>query len=472
VTPNAFAWLALGGWPIVVLAVYAARRSSARIARTTAWMMILPTMFLPTAMRFSWPPGLHKHQVAFLSIWIALEVFHGRELRAREPSRAFPRLALLVLAAGEFLTVRGNGDVLTFGPRVIPGLALGDWVTMVTRSVLSVYLPFAVGQRVFRTDRDLRDLLEVLSFCGLIYLPFCLVELRLSPQLHHWFYGFTPGTFLEALRGSGYRPIVFMDGGLAVATFAFTTLVAALAVHKARLQVGFPSPVVRTVLTGGLVLACKSLGAITYSVVAVPLRLLFSSAMVMRVAAALAILVIAFPVLRIADAFPTSGIVEVFARIEPQRAASLAYRFRHEDALIERALERPLYGWGYYARGWIYEEDGSTSTVTDGLWIVLFNSYGLVGFLGFFALIVVPILQCLRHRERMSPGQQVLASSLALIVAVYGIDSLPNTMNDFLPLAYAGALHTLAARLRRVAPQRAPRASSEGVTRVGEWVAP
>jgi hypothetical protein len=49
----------------------------------------------------------------------------------------------------------------------------------------------------------------------------------------------------------------------------------------------------------------------------------------------------------------------------------------------------------------------------------------------------------------MSASQQALVGTLAVIVALYGIESLPNSMYDFLPIAYAGALHTLATGLVR-----------------------
>jgi hypothetical protein len=467
VTANALAWIVLGAWPVVVLAVFAARRA-APLARTTAWMMLLPVMFLPSGVTFGGPAAINKDRVVFLSIWIALQAFHKADLAAQAPPRTFPRAIFGVLALGSVLTVLTNGDVLTFGPRSLAGLVATDAASMIVRLGLGVYLPFLVGQQVFRTERDLRDLLDVLTKCGLLYLPFCLVELRLSPQFHHWVYGFTPGTFVEALRGSGYRPIVFMDNGLAVAMFSFTTFAAAIGLARSRAAVGAPSARTRTLVTGALVLLCKSLAAILYAAAAAVLRFL-SFANVGRAAAAIVVLVLVFPLLRIADLTPTERVVEAFERFEPARAASLAYRFRNEDALVVRALERPVFGWGYSARAWVYGADGSTTTVTDGLWIIFFGNSGFVGLFGFFALIAVPVFRMVANRRRMPPSAQALTSTLALIVAVYGFDSLPNSMFDFLPLAYAGALHTVAARLAR--PARAARARVVAVTAPPEVVA-
>ena len=47
-----------------------------------------------------------------------------------------------------------------------------------------------------------------------------MFEARLSPQLHSRLYGFTQHDFLQTVRGDyTYRPMVFMQHGLAVAMF-------------------------------------------------------------------------------------------------------------------------------------------------------------------------------------------------------------------------------------------------------------
>jgi hypothetical protein len=458
VNPNALAWLALAAWPIITLVVYGARRSSARVARTTAWMMILPVMFLPAQIHFDGPGHLDKHRISFLSIWIALQVFHRRELSARAPSRAFPRLVLLALVLGAIQTVRTNADALTIGRMMMPALDTHDAVSIAVSLCLGTYLPFVVGQQIFRTERDLRDLLEVLALCGLIYLPFCLVELRLSPQFSYWAYGYTPGSFLENKRAGGFRPIVFMNHGLSVAMFSFSTFAASMALYKARASLRTVSAGLQTTMTGALVLLCKSLGAMVYSLATLPLRLFLSSEAVSRVAAALAIVVIAFPVMRAEKVFPTKEIVGFFARISQERADSLAFRFANEDALVDRAMERPLYGWGTYGRNRIYAPDGSDLSVTDGLWILRLGMFGWAGLVGFFAFMIIPVLRFFRHRARMSPTVQVLGSTLALMVAVFAIDFLPNYISDLLPLTYAGALLTLSDPLRLSGSPRGPKA--------------
>ena len=54
------------------------------------------------------------------------------------------------------------------------------------------------------------------SSAALIYAPLCLLELRLSPQLHRWVYGYHQHDFVQTMRDGGYRPMVFMEHGLMV----------------------------------------------------------------------------------------------------------------------------------------------------------------------------------------------------------------------------------------------------------------
>lgn len=451
---NAFAWLALGSWPFLALAVYAYRRRSHRLARTTAWMMILPVMFLPAALALKAPsvPNLDKHRLSFLAIAIALQVFHRHDVLRRAPWHSFPRLVLLGLFLGVIQTVRTNGDELTFGGTWLPGLHTYDALSIAVSLVLDYYLPFAIGQRVFRTERDLRDLFEVLTLCALIYAPFCLIELRMSPQFHRWVYGYHQHSFLQSIRRTGYRPVVFMNHGLSVATFMFSALCAALALHRVRAPIR-PTPGLRTVAAGVLVLLCKSFASIAYSLGAALLHLLRSARVMSWAVLAMALLVVGYPAARVANVAPGTALVAVFDRIDPLRAGSLVFRLVNEEALLERALKRPLFGWGTWGRNRIFASWGQDVSVSDGQWIIVFGMFGLVGLVGFFAFFVVPVLRFVRHRAAMPPSSQALVAALALVVVIFAADMLPNALSDSLPMAYAGALFTLSQGLRR--PQAA-----------------
>lgn len=469
--PNLFAWIALFGWPAVVLAVYALRRGRASPARTTAWMMVLPAMFLPANLVYDPPlvPALDKHRLSFLAIFVALQAFHRRDLLQAAPWHQFPRWVMALLLLGIAQTTRTNPDSLRYGPVLLPGLTTWDALSDSVALVLDVYLPFAVGQRVFRTERDLRDLLEVLTIGGLIYLPLALLEVRLSPQFHRLVYGYFPSDFLQAVRAGGFRPIVFMNHGLSVAMFAFGCLAAALGLVRARIPLPRWSPATRTWALAVLVLACKSMGAIVYAAAALLLRLMGSTRAVTRLVLLLAAVVVLYPTTRSSGTFPARALVDMSAKASPLRAASLAFRFQQEDELLQRAMKRPWYGWGGYDRAHVWTRWGQDLSVTDGYWIITLGNNGFVGFCGFFALLIVPLVRFARRRRGMPASAEILVGTLALMVAVFTVDLLPNARSDYLPVAYAGALFTLSetlARSARIGSTRRRRAVPDDTVRL------
>jgi hypothetical protein len=419
-------------------------------------MLIVPVMFLPALIDLPFA-NLGKHRIAFLSIAVALVLFHRHELLARAPLQRFPLFVLLVLALGATQTVRTNRDPLHYGLLTLPALGARDALWMVYGSFVDAYLPFVIGQRVFKTERDLRDLFEVLSKCALIYAPLCLIEMRLSPQLSSWVYGYFPHAFDQTRRGTGYRPVIFMNHGLSVAMFLFSGFCASLALRKAR-AASSPSPKQRATVTGALLLAGRSLASIIYSLVALLLIGRSSSKMLARVVLVVAIVVAGYPALRASDLIPTADIHAFFSRLSEERGSSLAFRFDQEQALLARAMERPNFGWGGWSRNRIFltwDDDGVKDiSVTDGTWIIVLGVSGFVGFCAYFALLLTPVLRYLYYRGRLPRSRQALLGALALIVAFFTLDLLPNANSDLLPLAYAGALFTLSHRLSQV---RTPR---------------
>ncbi len=103
--------------------------------------------------------------------------------------------------------------------------------------------------------------------------------------------------------------------------------------------------------------------------------------MQVRFARVLAWLIFLVPVIRASGYFPTDQIITWATNLtNADRAASLAYRFRNDDALVLQTMKRPIFGWGGAARGFVYDEDGKSRTVVDGFWIIAFNERGFAGY--------------------------------------------------------------------------------------------
>jgi hypothetical protein len=253
--------------------------------------------------------------------------------------------------------------------------------------------PFLMARNFLRSPDDHRDILKALFIGGLVYSVLMLVEVRLSPQLNIWVYGYFQHNFDQMIRFGGFRPIVFLYHGLWVSFFAMTAAVSAVALARGsvtRIAIGFWLAAAYLLLV--LVLS-KSLGAIIYGVALIPLVAVLSSRMQLRVAALLAFVALAYPVMKGADLVPQEAMLQQAAKVDDDRANSLRFRFQQETILLQRAQEKPLFGWGLWGRNHIW--DGATRsilTVTDGRWIIIIGVLGWVGFLAEFGLLAWPIL--------------------------------------------------------------------------------
>jgi hypothetical protein len=216
-------------------------------------------------------------------------------------------------------------------------------------------------------------------------------------------------------------------------------------------------------LLAALVL-CRSLGPVAYAVGLVPLILLAPRRVQLLVAACMAAVVVTYPALRGAHLVPLEDILALARRISTERAASLEYRIVNEEALLARAQEKPWFGWGGYGRSLILDPvDGRILSVPDGGWIIVLGTYGWLGYVAQFGLLVLPLI--LLGREALSPRSAGFSPHGAAVALIFGanlLDLLPN--NTLVPLTWlvAGALTGWAEQLaadRRAAALAAWQAS-------------
>jgi hypothetical protein len=165
----------------------------------------------------------------------------------------------------------------------------------------------------------------------------------------------------------------------------------------------------------------------------------------MRVAVVLACLAVSYPVARGLDIIPTERLVEMAERIDPHRAQSLAFRFDNETVLLDRAREKPVFGWGSWGRNQIWDGTGRLLTVTDGRWIILVGVGGWLMLLAEFGLLTWPIFLLW---WRSHAGVPVHVATLAVILAINMLDLLPNATLTPLTWLFAGGLLGYAERLR------------------------
>jgi hypothetical protein len=441
--PNAFSYVALFLFlPVAVVTFFTARPVVA-----TTWLMLGAIMFLPERVQIDPPvlPPIDKQSIATFWVLIGCMLRAPEKLRAARPLRGIDLLFVLA-CAGSFVTNALNTDEQVFGPLVMPGTTTYDSIATCVKDALAIYLPFLLGRAMYRGSGDLRIFFQVLVAAALLYSLFALFEIRMSPRCHYDVYGFMQTDFQMTLRGGGYRPMVFMNGGLALAMFVLSAAIAALAMKRAGMRVELPrlprvgAGPAALYLTALLVLV-KSTGAIFYGAVVLPVVALWRRPGV-KMAVALSLLVISFPLLRATRIFPTEAIVSAAESLSEERALSIWFRFFNEDQLLERASERRWFGWSGYGRYRVYDPfTGEDLSVTDGAWIIELGSRGIVGFLCLYGMLVIPVLRAARKLDRIpEEADRWLVAGLALIVALNATDLLPNGLFSYLPYYFAGVL--------------------------------
>lgn len=448
---NTLATLALALWvPLGITAFLVLRPPVAAAA-----VLLGGALLLPERVAFDFPlvPPLGKGLIAVLSALLGALFAAPRQLAAARLGSG-PERVLVVLMLGGLATGVTNGDVVHQGPLAIEPLGLYGGLSLALQDLLYYGVPFVIGRALFVRYRDLRFLLMFLAAAGLVYAVPIAYELRMAPVLHKTVYGFHQHQFVQTLRFGGYRPMVFMPHGLALSLFVLTAALAAVGVARARLTLFGLNANLAAVVLSGLLVACKSLGAMLYGAVLLPIAALVPPRLQVGAAALVAVLVIAAPLVRMELPEAAQALPDLFRPLSERRADSLASRLESEDALLERADERPWLGWGP-GRERVYDQETGSDGAVDGYWVLRLAQRGIVGLAASFALLLWPVFTAAhRFRALRSRRERRLVAALALIVAISSADLIPNGFLLPSQVFLAGALAGLVTALTRRHPTR------------------
>jgi hypothetical protein len=455
--PNAFAYIVLFGWPVVVYVLF--RRLSPTAA--LGWTVLAGYLLLPTQASLDLPglPTLNKDAVPALSAGLMLLFGLGAATAGRqqggktqpgEDQAALPApqgqplvtALLALLLVSPVVTVLANPDPVPTGPGFIPipGLRLYDAGSVIGGLAVSI-LPFLLARRWFASPDSHVTLLKLLVLGLLGYSLFILFEVRMSPQLNTWVYGFFPHSFDQHIRAGGFRPVVFLQHGLWLAILLAMAVLAAVALWRQRLaEAARGSQWLFTALYLLLaLLLSNSLGALVIALVFLPAVLLLGVRSQLLLAGIVAGTVLLYPAMRSAEMIPVDRVLEIANSISEDRAQSLEFRLANEDALLERAALRPLAGWGVWGRQQIFDfETGLSISVRDSAWIISIGTFGWLGYIASFGLLTLPLL--LLAIKPGKPGPSPATAGLALVMAANLVDLLVNATLTPVTWLIGGAL--------------------------------
>lgn len=428
--------IALFGWPLVVLALFA--RLPAR--RAALWSFLLGFLFLPNGGYVAVGlPEYTKETAVSLSVLLASIVFDGgRPLRTR------PHWVDVPLLVWCFSRVASS---------VSNGLGVYDGLSVSLIQVISWGIPYWLGRTYFAGPAGLLELAKGIVLGGMLYLPFCLWEVRMSPQLHSQIYGFFPVPFYMVLRYGGYRPMVFMSGSLMVAMWMATTTVICvwLAGSGAVKRIaGIPTRWIAWAL-GITTVLVKGFGAITLMLLGIGF---YVSARRFKLALPLllvAVLIAGYPILRGTGVLSSERILGAAGLVyDDLRLQSLGVRLRSEDLYIGHVAERPFFGWGGWGRGEVYTEEGRS--VPDGLWVIALSRAGWVSVVALILMYMLPVALLLRRYPARSWARAELAplAAFGVMMTIYWVDCLSNAFPNLLLILAMGATHAWFTERRRL----------------------
>lgn len=429
-------YVALYGWIPAVFWIFQrfSPQQAISIAFVVAWLF-LPVESLP----ISGLPDITKSSVTCYGIFLATLVFYRERIKKYRFS--WLDLPILVWCGVPLVSSLTNG------------LGIYDGLSATLAQTVFWGLPYFLGRLYLNNLSGLRQIALAIFFGGLAYVPLCLFEIRMSPQLHSIVYGFFPHSFLQTYRLGGWRPNVFMQHGLAVGLWMMAATLTGIWLWRSGslTKVGQISMAVLVPILTGTFILVKSTGAYGLLVVGM---VIFLTGRWWRKAIVVYLLCGAIAFHIGANAIiPRPAYLDWVANtleevgVPPERIDSLNFRFENEELLAEKARYRLLFGWGGWGRSRIYDEDGNDISTTDSTWIIAYGQHGIVGLASWVLSLCLPavVLFSRRNSTRLWRDKAYApASLLATIVVLYLFDSLLNAMVNPVFILANGAVASFA----------------------------
>jgi hypothetical protein len=317
-------------------------------------------------------------------------------------------------------------------------------------SLLQYTVPYIVGRVYLSDGLGCRRVTLALIFGGLVYIPLCLYEIRMSPQLNNIVFGFQQHSFLQTARFGGYRPMVFMQHGLAVSLLMVSATLSLFWLWRAgvwptdevpTLLAKWPGPTFLALL--GTAALCRSFGAIALGCAGFFVFLIGDR---LRLRLPLILLMAVMPAYAAGRATGWLKADDLIAllgsRVNQERTESFEYRLVNEDKFIAAMGPNVLFGMGNDPDK-RPKDHNSVPLIVDGLWIVEYFANGVVGLTALCAFFLLPVLRFLWNHPPTAWATPAVAPAAiaATLCVIWLIDCVPNAMLNPLYFLMVAALN-------------------------------
>ncbi len=416
--PNNLAYAAIICWPL--FSIYFFYRFKLLLAVLLS--AFIATLILPAAFGINLPgiPKIDREAIMVLTlIFGTCAIKKQSEIFVVESRLLFVLLSLYVIVP--LFSVPTNLELTRAGAEYIQGYDLYSAVSDCFKRLLIAAM-FVLGLNTVRTLEDQVLLFKALAVSGAIYCLPSLLEVRLSPFIHQTVYGFFPSSFAQQVRYGGFRPTVFIGHGLVLATFLSVATSAAfgLMITSDRKERNFWLCAIIVLLF--TLIVSKSAGPIIIFILLCVGVLVSRVLWTGKLALFLTLFVCLYPVLMYFDFYIGRWVAEQVEFIDYTRARSLETRLDNESRLFERAMEKPIFGWGGWGRSRV------ANAISDGYWILQLGQWGWLGLSLFFAIVLYPMTLASKTISRLvSKRSKSLLIVHAWIIGVLFLDQIPNT---------------------------------------------
>ncbi|MGL5795514.1 MAG: O-antigen ligase domain-containing protein [Waterburya sp.] len=321
------------------------------------------------------------------------------------------------------------------------GLGIYDGCVASLTTIVIYGVTYFIGRIYFNNLIAIRQLVIGIFFGGLVYLPLCLLEVAISPQLHRLVYGYHGvKQFSQSFRYGGFRPTIFMEHGLAVGMWMMAATLIGIWLWQAKVinQIaGLPIALFIPMLLVTFILL-KSTGAYIYLLYGIVILL---TAKWLRTALPLLVLIVmifSYILMGTSGAMTPERSEQIVTIAEDlagaDRAHSLDFRFNNEEILVNKARQKMIFGWGGWNRNRVfeynYQDEFVDTTITDSLWIIAFGVNGLVGLIAIFSSALLPALSFFYYCYPASSWFHPKVAPAAMLVTITTLYMLDCTLNN------------------------------------------
>src|SRR5258708_9029628 len=217
-------------------------------------------------------PQLDKSSVPNLCALAGCLAAGGNRFRLWSRFGAIEALILIYLLV-PIVTSAQTGDPIIVGDTFLPGVGIYDAISTVISQTIGLS-PLILGRQLIRSTENLSEVFHALVVGALLYSVPILIEIRMSPQMSVWVYGFSASSFVNEMRYGGYRPVVFMSNGLILAFFLMTAAGAAVTLWRTGVKISRWSAGAAASFFCVVVVFSKNRGAPLHCAVSLPFGLL------------------------------------------------------------------------------------------------------------------------------------------------------------------------------------------------------